>query len=83
LRAALIAHARDALPKPGAVALNRRQAACVADAALALEGVGERDDLLIVAEHLRVARRAFDRLVGRADTEAMLDALFGRFCIGK
>ena len=32
---------------------------------------------------LRRARVAFDRLLGRASTEDMLDALFGRFCIGK
>ena len=40
-------------------------------------------DLLIAAERLRSARRALDRLVGRDSTEEMLDALFGRFCIGK
>jgi tRNA modification GTPase len=26
---------------------------------------------------------AFDRLSGRAGVEDMLDALFGRFCLGK
>lgn len=82
LRSALVAHAWASLPAPGHVALNQRQAACLADAAVALEGA-LADDVLILAEHLRLARRAFDRLVGRADTEAMLDALFGRFCIGK
>ena len=35
------------------------------------------------SENLRSARRALDRLVGRDSTEEMLDALFGRFCIGK
>ncbi|MCQ4062427.1 tRNA uridine-5-carboxymethylaminomethyl(34) synthesis GTPase MnmE, partial [Klebsiella pneumoniae] len=40
-------------------------------------------DLLVAAENLRSARRALDRLVGRDSTEEMLDALFGRFCIGK
>jgi len=39
--------------------------------------------LLLIAETLRGARVAFDRLLGRAATEDMLDALFGRFCIGK
>jgi tRNA modification GTPase len=38
---------------------------------------------LLAAEGLRLARRGLDALVGRTDTEAMLDALFGRFCIGK
>jgi tRNA modification GTPase len=36
-----------------------------------------------MAEELRRARSAFDRLTGRAATEDMLDSLFGRFCIGK
>ena len=31
----------------------------------------------------RVPREALDRLTGKAATEQMLDALFGRFCIGK
>ena len=43
----------------------------------------DKEDSLLVAEHLRLARVAFDALVGRATTEDMLDALFGRFCIGK
>jgi tRNA modification GTPase len=38
---------------------------------------------ILMAEHLRLARVAFDALVGRATTEDMLDALFARFCIGK
>ena len=42
-----------------------------------------QDDLLIVAEHLRMALGEMDRLVGRAGVEDMLDTLFGRFCIGK
>ena len=40
-------------------------------------------DLVLVAEQLRLARAAFDRLTGRAGVEAVLDALFGRFCLGK
>ena len=41
------------------------------------------DDLLIVAEQLRLARRALDRITGHHDVEQMLDHLFGQFCIGK
>lgn len=75
--------ARALLPPPDLVALNARQRALCASAARALrEAAGERD-LLLVAEHLRSARRAFDAVTGRADVEAMLDALFARFCIGK
>ena len=83
LRDALIAAARAAMPAPGVAALNRRQAQCLGDARIALEGAVLESDPLLVAECLRLARRAIDALVGRADTEAMLDALFGRFCIGK
>jgi tRNA modification GTPase len=32
---------------------------------------------------LRAARTALDRVTGKAGVEDMLDALFGRFCIGK
>jgi tRNA modification GTPase len=40
-------------------------------------------DLTLFAESLRAGRRALDRVTGRAGVEDMLDALFGRFCIGK
>jgi tRNA modification GTPase len=34
-------------------------------------------------ECLRAARAALSRLAGKADGEAVLDAIFGQFCIGK
>lgn len=83
LRADLITTARASLPRPGAVALNTRQHGLLAEAAEALSAIKPHRDLLLVAEHLRYARHAFDRLLGGASTEDMLDALFGRFCIGK
>ena len=43
----------------------------------------EETDYLIVAEQLRMARKALDAITGRASTEDMLDGLFGKFCIGK
>lgn len=79
----LIARARYLLPKPGAAALSAQQRDRVAEAASALESIKTGTDLLIVGENLRRARVAFDRLLGRASTEDMLDSLFGRFCIGK
>jgi tRNA modification GTPase len=75
--------ARTFLPGEDAIALNRRQAAHVAEAAEVLEAAGQSHDLLLLAENLRVARAAFDRLTGRAGVEQVLDALFGRFCLGK
>ncbi|AZI35999.1 tRNA uridine-5-carboxymethylaminomethyl(34) synthesis GTPase MnmE [Caenibius tardaugens] len=83
LRHALVATARKAMPKPGEAALNTRQRELVSATYEGLVGARGEFDPLIIAEHLRIARVALDRLVGRATTEDMLDALFGRFCIGK
>lgn len=83
LRSDLVATARAAMPQPGEAALNARQHALLAEARSAIvEGMHLRDPL-VAAECLRLARVAFDALIGRATTEDMLDALFGRFCIGK
>jgi tRNA modification GTPase len=75
--------ARQVLPDEGAVALNRRQAELLDEAATALRYAAGAIDLVIAAEQLRQARGAFDRLSGRAGVEDLLDALFGRFCLGK
>jgi tRNA modification GTPase len=83
LKTALADAARAALPKPGEAALNARQHARLAEAAEALDAARRLSDPLLAAEELRRARLAFDRLIGRATTEDMLDTLFGRFCIGK
>lgn len=83
LKLALVESARAALPKPGEAALNARQHAHLEQASEALAAARSLSDPLLVAEELRRARLAFDRLIGRATTEDMLDTLFGRFCIGK
>ena len=75
--------ARGLLPAEGQLALNRRQAACVEEAYVALQHIDEGSDLGILAESLRAARAAFDRLTGRAGVEDVLDTLFARFCLGK
>lgn len=83
LKRRLVDAARDKLPKPGEAALNRRQHDLLSTAAESLQDALRSNDLLVKAEFLRQARMAFDRLIGRATTEDMLDTLFGRFCIGK
>lgn len=83
LRKALIEQARSAMPAPGRAALNARQRERLADAAASLAAARDVTDPLLVAENLRRTRQAFDALVGRTSTEDVLDALFGRFCIGK
>lgn len=39
--------------------------------------------LEIVAEELRSAANAIDRLVGKVDVDDLLDEIFARFCVGK
>jgi tRNA modification GTPase len=75
--------ARGLLPTEGAIALNRRQAALIRDAWGALDQASRAGDAVLIAEDLRSARNAFDRLTGRAGVEDVLDALFSRFCLGK
>ena len=79
----LIQRSAALLPPEGEVALNARHRAALAEACAALDGAETIPDLLIVAEALRRACGALDRITGRAGVEDMLDALFGRFCIGK
>jgi tRNA modification GTPase len=83
LRDDLVALARKSLPLPGSAALNRRQHDLLSTARAALVDAAQHCNPLLIAEALRWARGAFDRLLGSAATEDMLDALFGRFCIGK
>ncbi|WP_157215081.1 tRNA uridine-5-carboxymethylaminomethyl(34) synthesis GTPase MnmE [Flavisphingomonas formosensis] len=83
LLAQLVRRAESLIPAEGEIALNARQRGSVADAVSALELCTSNADPLIVAEALRLARAALDRVTGRAGVEDMLDALFGRFCIGK
>jgi tRNA modification GTPase len=73
--------AMSLLPVEGAIALNRRQAKELEAARAALETTA--GDIVLLAENLRAARAAFDRLTGRAGVEDVLDALFSRFCLGK
>ncbi len=83
----LLAHVaeltRTLLPAEDAIALNRRQASELAEAHGALDAAAPTTDFVLLAEHLRSVRAAFDRLTGQAGVEDVLDALFGRFCLGK
>ena len=83
LKDELLKRAREILPRPGALALNRRHKTILLEVQDSLERAANAPDPLIVAEHLRRARNHLDRLTGRASVEDMLDALFGSMCIGK
>ena len=78
----LMQHSAGILPVEGEVALNARHRALLAVCADALDEA-ETPDLLVVAEALRRGLAALDAITGKAGVEHMLDALFGRFCIGK
>jgi tRNA modification GTPase len=75
--------AASILPGEDAVALNRRQATHIEEACGSLQAAAATEDFVLAAEGIRAARSAFDRLTGRAGVEDVLDALFGRFCLGK
>jgi tRNA modification GTPase len=82
----IVEMARTLLPREGEAALRQRQRAALAEAKqwLAIDPESrEASDLILLAERLRLAATSLDRITGRAGVEDMLDALFGRFCIGK
>lgn len=83
LRALLEVRVRSLLPPADTIALNARHRERIAEAVTELHAATMQKDVLFVAEHLRQARIALDRITGRAGVEEMLDALFGRFCVGK
>ena len=70
------------LPREDAVGFKRHQQDQCRLAAQALLAA-PKTDALLMAEELRVARQALAGLLGVSATETMLDALFGRFCLGK
>ena len=59
---------------------DHQRRACI-EAADALAYVGP--DLLLIGDALAIAGRRLASLLGMDATETMLDALFGRFCLGK
>ncbi|MGO4669221.1 tRNA uridine-5-carboxymethylaminomethyl(34) synthesis GTPase MnmE [Bosea sp. 2YAB26] len=75
-----------ALTNPEPALLTReRQRVAVTDAVAALQraaGSGH-GQVELLAEDIRIAVRALERLVGRIDVEDVLDRLFAGFCIGK
>jgi len=83
LREMLEVRVASLLPPADAVALNARHRERIGEAHREITAASRQQDLLLIAEHLREARSALDRISGRAGVEEMLDALFGRFCVGK
>lgn len=74
--------AQRLLPAEDSAAINARQRLCLSECAACLTAL-DGTDIVIVAEQLRLALVALDRITGRAAVEDVLDALFAGFCIGK
>ncbi|MDP3257041.1 MAG: tRNA uridine-5-carboxymethylaminomethyl(34) synthesis GTPase MnmE [Bosea sp. (in: a-proteobacteria)] len=68
-----------------ALLTRERHRVAVTQAIRALERAvsGLHDQVELLAEDLRLAVRALERLLGRVDIEDVLDQLFAGFCIGK
>jgi len=71
-------------PAPALITLERHRVA-YADALAALERALNPDqgELELVAEDLRLAARALERIAGRIDVEDVLGEIFKRLCVGK
>jgi len=79
-----LAEERMAGPAPALITLERHRAA-FADALGALERALDpsAQELELVAEDLRLAARALERIAGRIDVEEVLGDIFSRLCVGK
>jgi tRNA modification GTPase len=78
----LVSRSATLIPGASDRALNQRQRAHCQEALEALNDLSVPDEL-VVADALRRANVALARITGDVGIEAMLDALFSRFCIGK
>ncbi|MEH3122738.1 MAG: tRNA uridine-5-carboxymethylaminomethyl(34) synthesis GTPase MnmE [Sphingomonas phyllosphaerae] len=74
--------ARAMLGDGGSIMPHDRHRRLIAEAIVELEAING-NDILLDAERLRVVNSRLGTLLGRDATEMMLDALFGRFCLGK
>lgn len=62
---------------------NDRQRHLLANSLNRLQEALQQTDPVLAAESLRGAAESIGRITGRIDPEAVLGAIFGRFCIGK
>lgn len=79
----IVTQARTLIPSTEQPGLNAREAELLVDCRNALSRALALSDPVLVAEELRLARGALDRVSGVSGVEELLDALFGRFCLGK
>jgi tRNA modification GTPase len=82
----LAAFAESFFTAEPALVTRERHRVALQEAGQALDGalrLGPRGGEELVAEQIRLATRALDRLTGRIGVEDILDVIFRDFCIGK
>jgi tRNA modification GTPase len=86
LVAALAEFAERFFTAAPALVTRERHRMALREASGALEGalrLGPQGEEELIAEHIRLAARALERLTGRIGVEDILDKIFRDFCIGK
>jgi tRNA modification GTPase len=63
--------------------LNARQNSAVSTVYDELREATGQQDIILLAEHLRLARRGLNGVATPANLESVMDRLFGDFCLGK
>lgn len=71
------------LASPDGPTFHQNEQVALAHVRASLAASTATNDLLLRAEEVRAATRSLGQLLGVDATEAMLDALFARFCVGK
>ena len=85
LRRMIADEARGGQSAEGSVIAHERHRAAFADALKALERAMDsgQSEAELIAEDLRLASRALQRIAGRVDVDDVLDSIFARLCVGK
>ena len=77
----------ERVARAGTASHERQREAIAQAAASVAKACGElgraEASVELAAEELRTALRQLDFLVGKVDVEAVLDVIFGTFCLGK
>lgn len=71
------------VPSSEQPALNQRESVLLRECSECVARAACLSDPVLIAEELRMARSALDQIAGLSGVEALLDALFSRFCLGK
>ena len=79
----IASQASELIPSSEQSGMNDREAELIDKTCQALLRASTLGDPVFIAEELRLARSTLDQVSGITGVEQLLDALFGRFCLGK